>query len=449
MALDAAPQEAGKPASTAYAWYVVLVLMLCQTVSFIDRMIMGLLVGPIRTSFDISDTQYSLLAGLAFAIFYSVMGLPLARIADQSNRRNLIAIAIAFWSLMTALCGLAKGFWALFAARVGVGVGEAALSPAAYSIISDYFSKASLARALSVFTIGVTIGSGLAYIIGGQVVALAMSIGTVDVPFVGPSEGWQLTFFLVGLPGIAVALIVMTIREPQRKGGLKAADGGAAKVSIGEVVAFFASRRVAVGTHVMGLAIFIMVVFSVNIWGPEYLIRTWGFERADAGLSFGIVMMVAGTAGLLIGGTAADRWYGAGRIDAYSRVILFSMAGMLPFVAALAFAPNAAVGLTCLGVAVFFSAFQGGLGGGLMQLMVPNQMRGQAVALYFLIANLLGMGLGPTVVASITDYVFRSDAALNQSIALTGAILIPLAATIMLSGLGAVRRAVEDARQWH
>jgi MFS family permease len=435
------------PTATFYSWYVVIVLMLAQTCSFIDRMIMGLMVGPIRQSFDISDTQYSLLAGLAFAIFYSVMGLPLARIADRSSRRNLIAIGISFWSLMTAICGMAQGFWALFAARVGVGVGEAVLSPAAYSIITDYFPKRSLARALSIYTVGVTVGSGIAYMVGGAVVSYTMELGNVILPILGEKEGWQLAFFVVGLPGLVIAALMFTVREPERRGKMQlAADGVTVQQpSIREVVGFLMQRRTAFLTHILGLSLYIMVVFSLNIWGPEYLMRTFDYSRTEAGLTFGMIMMGAGSAGLILGGTVADRWYASGRVDAYSRVILISMLCMIPFIATLGFATDPAVGIFCLGVATFLSAVQGGVGGGVIQLITPNQMRGQAVALYFLFANLLGMGLGPTVVAAVTDFVFNDDAALNKSIALTGVILIPIAALILYSGLKAVRAAIEEA----
>ena len=430
-----------------FAWYAVIILMLAQTNSFIDRMIMGLLVGPIRKSFDISDTQYSLLAGFAFAIFYSIMGIPLARIADRSSRKRLIAIAITFWSIMTALCGMAKGFWSLFAARIGVGVGEAVLSPAAYSIITDYFEKKTLARALSVYTLGVTVGSGLAYVIGGWVVTIAMNAGTVVLPLIGEKEGWQLTFFLVGLPGLLVTLLILLIREPARR-GLIQTESANAGVSLRDAFQFVIHRKRALFTHILGVSLFVMVVFSLNIWGPEYLMRTFSFSRGDAGRSFGVLMMVAGTSGLMLGGALGDRWFSKGMPDAYSRVILLSMAGMWPFVVLLGFVNTPLLGLLCIGVAVFFSAFQGGIAGGLIQLMTPNQLRGQTVALYFLTANLVGMGLGPTVVASATDYIFKNDAALNKSLALCGGIVIPLAGLILLWGLPAIRKAVEEAQTW-
>lgn len=438
-----------------YPWYVVGILMLAQTSSFIDRMIMGLLVGPVRASFGISDTEYSLLAGLAFAVFYSVMGLPLARIADSKSRKRLIAVGITVWSAMTVLCGLAQGFWTLFLARVGVGVGEASLSPAAYSMITDYFSKRILARALSVYTVGVTLGSGLAYLVGSKVIDYVERFDAVTLPVVGQVEGWQLTFFVVGFPGLVIALLVLfTVREPVRKGRreviVKNGDADKAdNIPIREVVAFLLERKRAMLSHMIGTAIFIMVVFSLNIWGPSYLIRTFDYTRVEAGWVMGVVMIVGGTAGLLAGGTLADKWYASGRMDAYSRVILLTAALTMPFVLVLGFTANVYVAIACLAVAIFFSAFQGGVAGGVIQLMTPNQMRGQAVALFFLCSNLLGLGLGPTVVAMVTDFVFQNDAAIGKSLALTAAVLCPLAVLIIYSGLSHVRAAIEEARDWH
>ncbi len=438
---------------TLYPWYVVMVLMLAQTFSFIDRMIMGLLVGPVRASFGISDTQYSLLAGMAFAVFYAAMGLPLARIADQKSRRLLITIGITIWSVMTALCGFAQGFWTLFLARVGVGVGEASLSPAAYSMITDYFPKKLLARALSVYTVGVAIGSGLAYMIGSQVVTYVEKLGELTLPIVGSIEGWQLTFFAVGIPGLLIAaLMFFTVREPERKGKSVVNndnDGANTAVPIADVVKFLIERKRAMVSHILGMSLYIMLVFSLNVWSPTYLIRTFDYSPGKAGWIMGVAMMLCGTAGLLLGGTLADKWYSSGKVDAYSRVILFSALCVGPFVLVLGFTDNAWVGIFSISAATFFAAFQGGVAGGVIQLMTPNEMRGQAVALYFLGTNLLGLGLGPTVVAMITDYIFKNDAAIGQSLALTAAVLCPLAILVLWSGLKHVRVAIEGAREWH
>jgi MFS family permease len=426
-----------------YPWYVVFVLMIAQVFSFIDRMIMGLLVGPIRSTFDISDTQYSLLAGFAFALFYGLMGLPLARIADSKSRRALISAGIAVWSVMTALCGLATGFWSLFLARVGVGVGEATLSPAAFSMISDYFSRRSLAKALSVFTIGVPIGSGLAYMIGGKAVAYVDSLGQVTLPVLGDVHGWQLSFFVVGIPGLLVALLMFTVREPERRGRTVT---GSKPIPISVFFNFVRSNFMAVGTHISGMAIFIVVVYGLNIWGPTYLIRTFDYSRGEAGWAMGFIMMISGTLGLLAGGFLADRYYARGQSDAYSRVILLALAATTPFAIALGFVETPMLAMIALFFAIFFGAFQGGIAAGTLQLMTPNEMRGQAAALYFLFSNLIGLGLGPTVVAAFTDFVFMDDAAIGKSMALTAGIMCPLAALILLSGIRHVRKAIEDCQ---
>jgi MFS family permease len=427
--------------NSKYAWYVVVVLLLAQMSSFLDRMIMGLLVGPIRESLQISDTQYSLLAGLAFSLFYAVMGLPLARIADSKSRRNLIAAGIAVWSVMTAVCSLARGFWPLFFARMGVGVGEATLAPGAYSMISDYFSRHLLARALSVYMIGVTLGSGFAYMLGGAVVEFVEHMDPVVLPGLGTMHGWQLTFLIIGLPGLLISLLVLTtVREPVRRGVV---EGDAESIPFSDVVRYIWQRRSAYGGLIFGVSIFIMVVYALNLWGPTYFIRTFGYGRAEAGWAFGLVMIFAGTAGLLLAGTVADVWLRRGTQDAYVRTIIVSIVCITPCAVALGFVSNDVVGLFVMGLAIFFSAFQGGITGGTLQLMTPNRMRGQVIAVYQLVANLIGLGMGPTIVAATTDYVFGYDEAIGKSIALSAAVLCPLGGLLLWRSLGAIRAQIE------
>ena len=435
--------ETSAPTSLTYAWYVVAVLLTAQAFSFLDRMIMGLLVGPIRESFQISDTQYSLLAGLAFSLFYAIMGLPLARIADRSSRRNLIVVGIAVWSFMTAACGLAKGYWSLFVARVGVGIGEATLGPAAYSMIADYFPKSILGRALSVYMIGVTLGSGFAYMLGVAVVGYVEDMGTIMVPVVGEIEGWQLTFFVVGIPGLLVSLLMLTtVREPART-GIVAPEA----VPVSEVADYLWQRRRAYGGHILGISIFIMVVYALNLWGPTYFIRTFGYTRPEAGWVFGLVMIGSGTVGLLLAGTLSDRLVSKGIHDAYVKIILFSMVAMIPSAAALAFLESDLLAIVFMSLAVFFSAFQGGLAGGTLQLMTPNRMRGQVMAVYGLSSNLIGLGLGPTVIAMTTDYVFGYDEAIGKSIALCAVILCPIGALILWRSLPAIGKQLAEQRE--
>src|SRR5712691_1532753 len=202
-----------KEATLGYAWYVVLVLMVCYTLSFIDRQILSLLVGPIKRDLGITDTRVGLLQGLAFALFYTLLGLPMGRFADRGSRRNLIALGVFFWSLMTAVCSVARSFWSLFFARMGVGVGEATLAPSAFSLISDYFPRERLGTALSIYAMGIFIGSGLALIVGGTVVGAVTHLPAIDLPVLGTIASWRLTFLIVGLPGLLVGLILYTIRE--------------------------------------------------------------------------------------------------------------------------------------------------------------------------------------------------------------------------------------------
>lgn len=433
--------EDPKNPSLVYPWYVVILLMLAQTLSFIDRMILGLLVGPVRETFQISDTQFSLLAGFAFALFYAVMGLPLARIADRYSRKVLISVGMAVWSVMTVLCGGANSFAALFLARMGVGIGEASLSPAAYSMITDMFPKKLLGRAFSVYTFGVAIGSGLAYLIGGRVVAVVSNMDKVTVPVFGQMEAWQLTFFIVGIPGLILSMFFLfSVKEPERTGKITTKKS----VPVKDVVQFIASKRKAILPHILGMSFFVMVVYSLNIWGPTYLMRSFGYSAPKAGLIMGLVLIIGAALGLFSGGYFGDKMYSRGHLDGFSRVILASMIGCFPFILALGFSLSPIVAIVCLFIGMYFSAFQGGIAGGVLQLMTPNEMRGQVVAFYFMGTNLLGLGFGPTILAACTDYVFKDDAAIGKSLALCGLILVPLSFVIVLYSLKHVRLAIKD-----
>src|SRR6266851_3833712 len=216
----------GEP-SLRYAWYVIFILMVCYTLSFVDRQILSLLVGPMKRDLAISDTRIGLLQGLAFALFYGLMGLPLGRLADTRNRRNVIIVGVVLWSFLTGACSAARSFWSLFLARMGVGVGEATLSPSAFSLITDYFPKEKLGLALSVYSMGIFIGSGLALIAGGSVVDAVTRIPAVTLPFLGAVAPWRFTFLIVGAPGLAIALLLFSVREPVRRQLMRRASNGA------------------------------------------------------------------------------------------------------------------------------------------------------------------------------------------------------------------------------
>ena len=248
--------------SPAIAWYTVILCMVAYVLSFVDRQIIALLIEPIQADLQISDTQFSLLTGLAFSLFYATMGLPIARWADVGSRPLIISAGIVVWSFATALCGLARTYGQLFLARMGVGVGEAALSPAAYSIITDSFPRSQLGLAMGVYSIGVFLGSGLAFLVGGTVIEIVEGMGGLALPIVGTIKPWQATFFLVGLPGIAVGLLFyLTIKDPPRT-GLESSDGRPGGYSIGQVKGYIRSHKASFAAHYLGFGILALAMFD-------------------------------------------------------------------------------------------------------------------------------------------------------------------------------------------
>jgi MFS family permease len=389
-------------ASLKYAWYVAIVLMLCNTLSFIDRQILGLLVTPIKLELGISDTRIGLLQGLAFGIFYTLLGMPMGRIVDSGNRRNLVAAGIFLWSLMTAACAAARGFWTLFLARMGVGVGEATLSPSAFSLLSDYFPKERLGTALSIFSMGVFFGSGSALIVGGLVI--------------GAVGSWRLTFLIVGLPGLLAALLAFTIKEPMRKNLL---GGKESKLSLGEVFEQVILRWQSVVGICLAFAFQAMCNYAQQAWLPTYFARAHGWQPKQAGLTLGVISLGTGLLGAYLGGVLCDRWQRSGKTDAPLRVgvLATSCAGVF-FSLAMAM-PALNFQLALLLPAFFFLAMPIGSGYASLQLILPNQVRGQVGALQVFTLNLFGLILGPFLPGFFNDYLFRNPLMVGWSLALT------------------------------
>ena len=396
------------------AWYMVFVLMLAYILSFIDRVILGLLVGPIRADLGISETQMSLLYGAVFAIFYTGVGIPIAWAIDRFNRRNIIIAGVAFWSAMTALCGVARGFVELALARVGVAVGEASLSPATYSMAGDSFPEKRLGRALSVFVIGLPLGVGLALIIGGIVIRYVSASPEYTLPLVGTIKAWQLTFFVVGLPGILLALWMLTIREPVRR-RLPHEIGQA---SIGDTLRYIGARWKPYTGLILAFSVLGMVMNVFQIYGVQYFVRQLQVPLADAGLRVGSAIAVFGTIGIIVGGWLTDRWRAAGHTDAALRVGRTAALALIPFAASCTLLGDLRLSTLMLWPIGFFTAFAFGAGATAVVVLTPARMRAQASAIYLLFVNLLGIGLAPFLTAAITQYGFGSDLAVGRSCAI-------------------------------
>lgn len=403
--------------SQRYAWYVVSVLTLAYISSFIDRQILALLVEPIKADFQISDTAMSLLIGMSFALFYTLMGLPIGRMVDHKNRRNIISIGVALWSLMTALGGLARNFGQFFLARIGVGVGEATLSPAAYSIITDYFPKERRATAIGFYSMGIFIGASMAYLLGGWIIGYTQDVDHIQLPWLGAVKPWQFVFIALGLPGLCIALLVLTIKEPLRRnlnGQLRQAQ--APSLPIKEVWTHFRQHGKTYLYLNLGIGAWSILTYGSGSWEPTFLIRTFDYSIREAGLLMGLMLLTISTAGVFFGGWIADRWLRQGQKDAKIRAILWSILLSLPTGMLYPLFDNEILMLISLGFFLFLTKAPIGLAAAAIQEITPNEMRGQASAVYLFFLNLIGLGLGPTAVALLTDFVFQDEGMLRYSI---------------------------------
>ena len=429
--------------------YTLFILMLAYILSFIDRQILALLVGPIRADLEISDFQISLLQGLAFALLYTFLGIPIGRLADRKNRKIIISVGVFLWSIMTAVCGLAKTYSMLFLARIGVGIGEAALSPPAYSILSDSFPPHRLARATSIFTMGITIGVGIAYIVGGAVIELVSETEQIKVAFVGEVRPWQLAFFVVGLPGLLMGLLVLTIKEPLRRGLIKD-DTHSVKtvVPIKTVFDFILQRWKCFGTIYASSAMLSIIGYGILNWYPTFLIRTYGAAVGEVGLYVGLLYLVFGTVGAISGALMSEYFSKKGYSDANLRVILLVTASLIIPAIFGPLMPTINLALIFAAPTVFLLNAHFGLSIAALQLVTPNQMRALASAILLFLNNLLGLGLGASFVAFFTDYVFGYDEALRYSLIVVAVIFCPITAIILKLGMKHYRIAMDEAESW-
>jgi MFS family permease len=413
----------------SYAWTVVAILIATAVLSYTDRQVLSLLVDPIRSGMGISDTQISLLLGTAFAVIYGIAGIPLGFLADRISRRNLIFAGVAVWSLGTIACGLSHNFHEIFASRIIVGLGEAALSPAAISLISDYFPPSRRGTAVGFFLSGIAMGNGAAILIGGGVLR-AVEAGALAATPLAAYEPWRMVLLVIGGPGLLWALAILLIREPLRRATDDATSGdpatslGAAKGSAWRTTPW---ARVAPIYIVLAAASF--VDNAVGAWSPSLLIRDFGRNPAQVGVELGLLLTLGFGGGVLIGGVLADRAGARGGWQRKLRVCLCAGLLILP-VSCLMNSPSFNLVLT--GVPLYFalSGIVTAVGFSAILDVVPNRSRGLAMSMSFFLNVALGAGLGPTAVAVAGAHVFAAKAGLGPPLVLTVAVgyLIALAA---------------------
>jgi MFS family permease len=389
------------PPTAAYRRTVAIVLMIVYALNQLDRQIINILLEPIKQDFALTDTQAGLLSGLAFALFYCVLGIPLARLADRGNRVGLIALAVAVWSGMTALCGMATNFVQLLLARVGVGIGEAGCTPPAHSLLADYYGVTERSRGLGIYALGTPLGSSLGLVIGG---------------IINHYYGWRAAFLAVGLPGIAMALVTWwLVREPRQLG--VPALAAPATAPFGEVMRKILGTRSFV--HICAaVTIFAISAYSVAVWGMAYQMRAFGVATSVLGPASALAGLIAGIGGVWIGSWLGEK---LGARDLRWLVWIPGIALLIGIPFAIGSLLASTWQLTLIGFIVPLSALYvySGPVFGVMQTLMPPNMRAMAVSIFLLVTNLIGLGLGPVITGALSTAFGEGAAGLRYALAAT------------------------------
>jgi MFS family permease len=426
-----------RPASypyPAYAGYAVAILFAATLLSQLDRQLPALLVRPLKQEFGISDTAFSLLQGYGFAIFYTLAGLPLGRFVDRGNRRNLIVVGLLFWSLATGLFAFAQNYTHLLLARVGVGIGEAVLAPAAYSLIADYIEPSRRGRALAAYYVSLAIGSGASLLLGGWLLGVIPRHG-LQIAGLGEISSWRAAFLFAAIPGAPLALLLaLSLREPARR---EATNAPAIDItpSLGEFVRYLRQHSATFLRVLTYPTLLSIIGYGALSWAPAQFDRRFAIPPARSGIVIGIVVAAAGGIGTLLSGFLSDHWSNRSVSAARLRVAFVGVL-LLPAPAVLwPLSGSPALAYALLFLTIFSLSIAQSAAPVLIQSVVPNRMRGQAIASYLLLAGLMGIGLGPTLVAVLTDYVFKDNNALRYSLAISAAPAALFALWLIGSGL--------------
>ncbi len=398
----------------AYAWYALAVISIGYIFAFIDRIVIGMLTPDIIKSLHLTDTEMGLLQGIAFALFYTVFGIPLGWLADRWNRQRILSVGMTVWSVMTAACGLPTTFWPLFAARVGVGVGEATLSPCASSLIADWFPPEKRAKAFGFYTMATALAGIISYLMASLLLAWLGRYPVIDLPLFGERQPWQVVFIVLGVLGLVpTALFAFTVREPVRRGIASAAQTVAAGTSD-----FLRTNRVTLICLMVGASLIILEVYATVQWAPTYFLRTFGWSPAKTGLYLALLQSPCGVIGAFASGYVVNWMKSRGVKDAAWVLVLIGAVGCTIFggLAPLMPIPALAIGLFMLKALVTNFAPVGALTA--LAEITPNQHRGFVVSLYVILTGLFAQGMGPLMVGVITDSVFHDPKAIGQSLAI-------------------------------
>jgi MFS family permease len=408
-------------------WSMVGVLTLLYIYAQIDRSALILMVGPIKQDLGMTDTEMSLLLGLSFASFYAVLGLPAGYLVDRMSRRAIMGIGVVLWSSMTMSCGLAQTYWQLFLGRCGVGIGEAALTPAAYSLIRDAFPPEKRGRAFGIFAAGTYIGAAAAVMLTGALLGLISTGALSALPWVGALRPWQAVLVLIGAFGFPLSLLVLTFREPARA-GQSAADAG---VHFAEALAHIKTRWRTYLPLVTWVTCFFGVSTSYGSWMPTIIARTWHLPPAQIGLFFGGSLLICAPIGAWCGGYAIDALLQRGRRDAAALVGIWVTIIFIPFAIAAPIVPAVGEMFFALAAQLLVNGAYLPVAASILAQITPQRLMGKVTAIYLLVFTLLGLGFGPTLVAAISDNFYAGPQALGFALGTATAGLMALAVVMI------------------
>nr|WP_284732212.1 MFS transporter [Sphingobium nicotianae] len=413
--------------------------------SFVDRGVMALFVQPMKRDFHLSDTEVSLLLGLAFTLPYVVVGFPMARFIDRGNRRSLIAGCLAVWSFATAICGVAQNYWTLFVCRFVTGGAESVNTSGSLSMIADCVPREKMPRAFAIQSAGVAGGAALSLLIGGVLYGLLADIPPTRVPVIGVIHNWQLVFMIVGIPGLMAALLMaLTVPEPHRKGGTK--PGG---YTLREVFHFVVTLRSLHWPLLSGMLLLAVMTSGFSAWMPAFYERTYGWGPEKVGPLLGAISLVTSITGLLAGARLAE-WLGKRRNDANLRVGFLAHLISQPLLIIMPLMPSPWLALACGGLAGVISVMGAPGFSAALQITTPNEMRAQVNVMYAASITAIGGTLGPTLVGLLSDFVARSEGDLRYVLVALKILFGPLAVYMIWKSLkpyGAIYRERIDAER--
>jgi MFS family permease len=424
--------------SRHYSWFLLGVLSLSYLCATLDRIVISLLVDPIKADLGLTDTQISFLQGPAFLLVFAVSAIPVGVLVDRTNRTRLLAFGVGVWSVMTALCGLASSFWMFFFVRAGVGIGEATLNPTGFSLISDAFEKRRLGLALGIFTMGGAIGSGLSLMLGGYAIGTLGRHGDYHLPVLGVLHPWQLTFVLLAIPGVIISLIVGGMPNPARKIHVSASiDAG----SISAVIRFYQGNAALLTRHHIASGVTSMVLLGGYSWIAPLFFRVHGWDPAAVGFAAGLAIIIGNPVGLLGGGALGDYLL---RRGPQMRLWVCAMAMICGAVFALLYSTlsDPTLAIVFFGGMAMFVTVPFGVGNAALQHIVPSEIRGKVSAIYYSLVHVLGM-FGPTMIAVTSDKFFRFPSGIAYATAIVLPSLLLIAAALWLWTIPPYRRFVE------